>query len=158
LHLTPDAREELLALMRDIYQRFFLVKMEQDAVCETHEEVRTDADAAVRKLVMERAVLRGAVGDLLARLEQANKQRIAERHTASAHQRRARSSMQRQRREEVEEEIKRRQESERMAEVAEGEEEAFVANIRSQLEGPDAVAPDASDEVLLQAQVLLMCC
>lgn len=155
LHLTADAREELLALMRDIYQRFFLVKMEQDAVCETHEEVRTDADAAVRQLVMERAVLRGAVGDLLARLELANKQRIAERHTASAHGRRARSSMQRQRREEVEEESERRQEVERMAEVAEAEDEESMAKIRSQLEGANAVAPDASDEVLLKAQV---CC
>ena len=40
LHLTPEAREELLALMRDIYQRFFLVQMEHHAVCETHEEVQ----------------------------------------------------------------------------------------------------------------------
>ena len=117
--------------------------------------VRTDADAAVRHLVMERAVLRGAVGDLLARLELANKQRIAETHTASAHGRRARSSMQRQRREEVEEESERRQEVERMAEVAEGEDEELMAKIRSQLEGANAVAPDASDEVLLKAQV---CC
>ena len=76
LQLSPDAREELLALMRDVYQRFYLVKMEQDALLETHEELRADSEASVAELVMERAVLRGAVTDLLQHLERAGDARL----------------------------------------------------------------------------------
>jgi len=68
-------------------RRFSLVKMEHDAVCETHEELRADVDVAVRQLVMERAVLRGAVADLLARLEQSRHDRETDREAMRSRER-----------------------------------------------------------------------
>ena len=135
--------------MRDIYQRFSLVKMEHDAVCETHEELRADVDVAVRQLVMERAVLRGAVADLLARLEQSRLDRETDRETVRARERRSHQRRFRAATSPTAAGESRPEEREEEQEEQE-EEEATLAKIRAQIGGADA-----SDAVLLKAQLEL---
>uniref|UniRef100_A0A7S4PR49 Uncharacterized protein n=1 Tax=Guillardia theta TaxID=55529 RepID=A0A7S4PR49_GUITH len=65
LQLSPAGRVELLEVMRDLFQRFHLVKMEMDALLQTHEEFRQQTDASIRQLMMERSVLRGVIADLM---------------------------------------------------------------------------------------------
>jgi len=62
LTLPPGARPEFLELMRMLYHRFHLVKMESDAVQEALLSERDEMRQAIKSLLQDRSILRSDLG------------------------------------------------------------------------------------------------